>query len=607
MQFITLKVQFVLSVSYLLIYAAIYAMMKNDGNVELRRILYMKTRKISISAQLFLFILGAAVIVALIVGIVSYGTMGVFLRQKSMAAVTEIAVIAAENVDGETFSRAVEGDEEALEEVKDSLSFFLVGDSVTYIYTLMPKDQDHFQFVVDTDPDEPGEYAEDYEAQDAMFEAMNGHSSVTREPFTDEWGTFYSGYAPITYNGKVLGIVAVDYEASSIQASLNSLVRNLLVAVVAGIAVAALAAVVMAVRMKQNFQKVNNKIMEVASDDGDLTKVLDIASGDELEVIGNNLNLLLRKTGNTVREIKNGTESISSKMENINSHVSGSVSRITNISDTVQNMVASSEEISASIGTASQRVDYVFDDIQNIVDIVATNTDHLREINVSSQELNNTAQLSSKKIVDNMESMSQNLQKEKEKADAVLRIKELSDAILSISAQTNLLALNASIEAARAGEAGRGFSVVASEIGSLANSTNEAANEIQKMSSDVVEAISGLSNLADRMMTLLRTDVSEDYVKFGNLSQNFTDKSDNISASMEQLQQKMDRYAKSLEEIKEAMMTVSSASEGNSAEIVNVSELLVSIDTDMKDIDETTAETFISISAMNNNLKNYNV
>lgn len=607
MQFIPLKVQFVPIVANLLINVTIFVMIKNNGDVEQRRILYMKTRKVSISAQLFLYILGAAVIVALIVGIVSYGTMGVFLRQKSMDDVTEIAVIAAENVDGEVFSRAVEGDEEALAEVKDSLGFFLVGDSVTYIYTLMPKNQDYFQFVVDTDPDEPGEYAEDYEAQDAMFEAMNGHSSVTQEPFTDEWGTFYSGYAPITYNGKVLGIVAVDYEASSIQASLNSLVFNIMVSVVAGIAVAALGAVVMAVRMKRNFAKVNNKIMEVASDDGDLTKVLDIVSGDELEVIGNNLNMLLRKTGNTVREIKNGTESINSKMENINSHVSGSVSRVTDISDTVQNMVASSEEISASIGTASHQVDYVFDDIQNIVDIVTSNTEHLREINVSSQELNDTAQLSSKKIVDNTESMTQNLQKEKEKADAVLKIKELSDAILSISTQTNLLALNASIEAARAGEAGRGFSVVASEIGSLASSTNEAANEIQKMSSDVVEAISGLSNLADSMLSLLRTDVSADYAKFGSLSQNFTDKSDDIRESMEQLQQKMDRYAKSLEEIKEAMMTVSAASEENSAEIINVSELLVSIDADMKDIDESTAEAFVSISAMNNNLKNYKV
>ncbi|MDE5778439.1 MAG: hypothetical protein K2I10_08070 [Lachnospiraceae bacterium] len=147
----------------------------------------------------------------------------------------------------------------------------------------MPKDESNFQFVVDTDPDDPGEYAEDYEAQDAMFEAMEGKASVTQEAFTDEWGTFYSGYAPIVQNGKTLGIVAVDYEASSIRISLNYLIRNILFSVAIGILFAVIAAVILAVRMRCNFRKVNDKILEVVSDDGDLTKVLDITSGKALK------------------------------------------------------------------------------------------------------------------------------------------------------------------------------------------------------------------------------------------------------------------------------------------------------------------------------------
>ena len=567
----------------------------------------MKTRKISIAAQLFLFILGAAVIVALIVGSVAYLTMGTFMRQKSMDAVMEIAVIAAENVDGEAFSRAVAGEPEALEEVRIVLSSFLEGDSVAYIYAMMPKDKDYFQFVVDTDPDDPEEYAAEYEAEEAMFEAMKGSPSLTPEPTTDEWGTFYSGYAPVSYNGQVLGIVGVDYEASSVQESLNSLVRNILIAMVMGILLAVLVAVAAAVRMRGNFIKVNDKILAVASDDGDLTRVLDITSGDELEVIGNNLNKLLQKTGNTVRSIKSGTDNIDTKMESINTHVSGAVSRITDISGTVQSMVASSEEIAANIGMAGEQMDFVYDDIENIVGIVAQNTQDLREINASSIQLNDTAKSSSDRIAEKAEVMSLSLQKEKEKADAVLQIKELSDAILSISGQTNLLALNASIEAARAGEAGRGFAVVATEIGSLAGSTNDAANKIQQMSNDVVEAIQGLNSLADQMLLLLRNDISSDYEKFGDVSRNFREKSDTINQSMEQLQQKTEQYAKSLEKIKDAMVSVSAASEENSGVIINASELLVSVDEDMKKIGVSTEETFSAISDMKNSLNSYQV
>lgn len=567
----------------------------------------MKTRKISIASQLFCFVLGAAIVVALIVGIVSYFTMGSFLKKKSMDDVVEIAVIAAQNVDGETFAKAVEGDEDALLAVKDSLSFFLEGESVAYVYTLMPKDGNNFQFVVDTDPEDPGEYAEDYEAQDAMFEAMKGNSSVTSEPFTDEWGTFYSGYAPISYNGQVLGMVAVDYEASSIQTSLNSLIRNIIIAVIIGLIFAVLAALIVAVRMRRNFVKVNEKILAVASTDGDLTKGLDITSGDELEVIGNNLNKLLMKTGNTVKDIKGETDNIESKMGNISTYVSGSVSRISGISDAANSIVAASQEITASVVTAGEQVDFVFDDIKNIADIVIKNTDSLKEINASSKELNDTAHSASSQIVENAESMSQNLQKMKEKADAVLQIKELSDAILNISEQTNLLALNASIEAARAGEAGRGFAVVATEIGSLAGSTNEAANEIQQMSNDVVEAIQGLNQLADSMLLFLREEVSADYEKFGNASQSFTDKADNIRESMEQLEQKTGQYVKSLQSIKDAMLSVSAASEENCAEIINVSEMLASMDADMKNIGTSTEETFSAITAMNNNLNSYRV
>lgn len=70
-------------------------------------------------------------------------------------------------------------------------------------------------------------------------------------------------------------------------------------------------------------------------------------------------------------------------------------------------------------------------------------------------------------------------------AEATNQIDSVSALIREIASQTNLLALNATIEAARAGQAGRGFSVVASEVKSLSAQTSGATNEISRQ----IEAI----------------------------------------------------------------------------------------------------------------------
>lgn len=544
----------------------------------------LHTRRLSIGVKLQILINLTFIIVLTAIIFITYTSISRYLINECQQNCSNIAAIAAKHVDGDVLDSIQDGDEgsDDYNAVVEELRTVLVNEDIEYIYT-MREHNGRLAFVVDADTEDPAGVNEDYdEINGAPKEALAGNISCDKEMTSDEWGNSYTSYAPIYNSAKeVAGIVGVDCSATTIINEKKDLLFTLLSASVLGLLISIILSWVIAHSVVKNMKQLNNKICEIAYSDGDLSQEISIHSGDELELIGNNFNALLKKIRDLVSVVKTSSDNVNNSALSISSNVSSATEHVGSIADNLNNLVAASEEINSSMLEITESISSVNDDVNNIY----AETDNGKSLANTIQKRagyvkNNTISSceKAKKQIDNFASL---LSGRLEDAKKVEEITSLTEDILNIAKQTNLLSLNASIEAARAGENGKGFAVVSDEIGNLADNSAKVANSIKVLSTLLTDIVNSLAEYSSNMIQFMSETILPDYDAVTALGESYYNDADSILSMMDNVFNKTASLEQTIKSINETTMSIAKATEDNSDSLSSVALLTEELESEL--------------------------
>lgn len=389
---------------------------------------------------------------------------------------------------------------------------------------------------------------EEYYAKvcDAMIAGADKVGSIT---YREDGITYIGTYC---YMEEYDWLFILTDDVREVYAEANALGSRLAIICIIGLALLVLITFFVITRLLRPMKAIERALVELQN--YDISEKTEISKytkrRDELGNISKATASLVKALQDIAETLQDSCTDLDQKTEELGDTAFRLVENVTDNVATTQELLASLENTNGVVSNVTDEVDSVNSAVSEIYGSVQ---ESIKAGSMASADTGSMEQKASRAYEESkttIEETRKSVETALEKLNSLSNINVLASEILNISAQTNLLSLNASIEAARAGEAGRGFSVVAGEIGSLADTSKNTASEIQNLCNEANESIRTVTACFEGILKFIDEDMLQQFAVFAKDAGNCKHTVDDMMAQIENI-------GRAITELKDATLQIS--------------------------------------------------